>query len=131
MKAHTSETQNSITPHKALEIIKEGNLRFVNNLRINRNLLQQANDTRQGQWPFAVVLSCIDSRTSCELVFDQGIGHIFSIRIAGSVINEDVLGCMEFACNIAGSKLIVVLFAPAPIRVTLGRITTPTSLFES
>lgn len=109
MKAHTSETQSSITPAKALEFLKEGNERFVNNLKVNRNLLQQANDTRENQWPFAVVLSCIDSRTSAELIFDQGLGDIFSIRIAGNVVNTDIMGSLEFACKIAGSKLIVVL----------------------
>lgn len=109
MRAHTSETQSSITPSKALQFLKEGNLRFVNNLKVNRNLLQQANDTRDGQWPFAIVLSCIDSRTSAELIFDQGLGDIFSIRIAGNVVNTDIIGSLEFACKIAGSKLIVVL----------------------
>lgn len=109
MKAHTFETQASITPARALEILKEGNMRFVNNLKVNRNLLQQANDTRDGQWPFAVILSCIDSRTSAELIFDQGLGDIFSIRIAGNVVNTDIIASLEFACKIAGSKLIVVL----------------------
>ncbi|MFN8300101.1 MAG: carbonic anhydrase family protein [Chitinophagales bacterium] len=109
MKAHTSETQASITPAKALEMLKEGNLRFVSNLKVNRNLLQQVNDTRDGQWPFAVILSCIDSRTSAELIFDQGLGDIFSIRIAGNVVNTDIIGSIEFACKVAGSKLIVVL----------------------
>lgn len=109
MKAHTSETQASITPAKALEFLKEGNRRFVSNLKVNRNLLQQANDTRDGQFPFAVILSCIDSRTSAELIFDQGLGDIFSIRIAGNVVNTDIIGSLEFACKIAGSKLIVVL----------------------
>ena len=109
MKPHTRETQEATTPELALQYLREGNERFVNNNGRNRNLLEQVRKTSDEQFPIAVTLSCIDSRTSCELVFDQGIGHIFSIRIAGSVINEDVLGCMEFACNIAGSKLIVVL----------------------
>ncbi|AEE51061.1 MAG TPA: carbonic anhydrase family protein [Haliscomenobacter sp.] len=109
MKAHSFETQSSITPTKALEFLKEGNQRFVNNLKVSRNLLQQANETRDGQWPFAVILSCIDSRTSAELIFDQGLGDIFSIRIAGNVVNTDIIGSLEFACKIAGSKLIVVL----------------------
>lgn len=109
MKAHTSETQSTITPEKALEFLKEGNARFVNNLKINRNLLEQVNDTREGQWPFAVVLSCIDSRTSAELLFDQGLGDIFSIRIAGNFVNQDILGSMEFGTNVAGAKIIVVL----------------------
>ncbi len=109
MKAHTFETQATITPEKALDILKEGNERFVNNLKAHRDLLEQVNDTREGQWPFAVVLSCIDSRTSAELIFDQGLGDIFSIRIAGNFVNKDILGSMEFGCNVAGSRLIVVL----------------------
>lgn len=109
MKAHTSETQSTITPEKALKFLQEGNHRFVNNLKVNRNLLEQVNDTREGQWPFAVVLSCIDSRVSAELVFDQGLGDIFSIRIAGNFVNQDILGSMEFGCKVAGAKLIVVL----------------------
>ena len=109
MKAHTLETQSTTTPEKALTFLKQGNERFVQNLKMNRNLLEQVNDTRAGQWPFAVVLSCIDSRTSAELIFDQGLGDIFSIRIAGNFVNRDILGSMEFGCNVAGSKLIVVL----------------------
>ena len=109
MKAHTKETQNTMTPDKALQFLKEGNERFQNNLKANRNLLQQVNDTRDGQFPFAVILSCIDSRVSAELVFDQGLGDIFSVRIAGNFINDDILGSMEFGCKVAGSKLIVVL----------------------
>ena len=109
MKAHTLETQTTITPEKAFEILKEGNNRFVQNLKANRDLLAQVNDTRAGQWPFAVILSCIDSRTSAELIFDQGLGDIFSVRIAGNFANKDILGSMEFGCNVAGSKLIVVL----------------------
>ncbi|MDO8795148.1 MAG: carbonic anhydrase family protein [Vicinamibacterales bacterium] len=109
MKAHTSETQATITPVRALEFLREGNLRFINNLRVNRNLLQMANETRDGQWPFATIVSCIDSRTSAELIFDQGLGDIFSVRIAGNVINTDILGSLEFACSLAGSRLIVVL----------------------
>lgn len=109
MKAHTLETQSTITPEKALNFLKEGNQRFVNNLKANRDLLEQVNATRAGQWPFAVVLSCIDSRTSAELIFDQGLGDVFSIRIAGNFVNQDILGSMEFGCNVAGSKLVVVL----------------------
>ena len=109
MKAHTLETQTTITPERAFEILKEGNDRFVQNLKANRDLLAQVNDTRAGQWPFAVILSCIDSRTSAELIFDQGLGDIFSVRIAGNFVNRDILGSMEFGCNVAGSRLIVVL----------------------
>lgn len=109
MKTLNKELQASITPRKALEILKEGNNRFVNNLKAHRDLLEQVNDTRDGQWPFATILSCIDSRTSAELIFDQGLGDIFSVRIAGNIVNTDILGSMEFACKVAGSKLIVVL----------------------
>lgn len=109
MKTLTKEMQAEITPQIALELLKKGNERFMNNLKINRNLLQQANETSDGQHPFAVILSCIDSRTSAELIFDQGLGDIFSVRIAGNILNEDILGSMEFACKVAGSKIIVVL----------------------
>jgi len=109
MKTLTKEMQMNLTPSMAIELLKEGNKRFINNLKINRNLLQQVNETSSGQYPLAVVLSCIDSRTSAELIFDQGLGDIFSVRIAGNIINEDILGSMEFACRVAGAKAIVVL----------------------
>lgn len=109
MKTHTRETQATMTPQKALQYLKEGNVRFQNNLKANRNLLQQVNDTSEGQFPFATILSCIDSRVSAELVFDQGLGDIFSVRIAGNFVNQDILGSMEFACKLAGTKLVVVL----------------------
>ena len=109
MKAHTRETQATMTPQKSLEYLKEGNVRFQNNLKANRNLLEQVNDTSDGQFPFATILSCIDSRVSAELVFDQGLGDIFSVRIAGNFVNSDILGSMEFASKLAGTKLIVVL----------------------
>ena len=109
MKTLTKELQEFITPQRALELLQEGNKRFINNLKVNRNLLQQANETSDGQHPFAVILSCIDSRTSAELIFDQGLGDVFSVRIAGNVLNEDILGSMEFGCKVAGSKIIVVL----------------------
>jgi carbonic anhydrase len=102
-------TQASTTPQRALALLREGNERFVNNLNASRDLLQQVNETRDGQWPFATILSCIDSRTSAELIFDQGLGDIFSIRIAGNIINTDILGSMEFSCRLAGSRLLVVL----------------------
>ena len=109
MRTLTKQDQAQLTPERAKEILLEGNQRFVNSLRLNRNYLQQVNETSGGQYPFAVVLSCIDSRTSAELIFDQGLGDIFSTRIAGNIVNEDILGSMEFACKVAGSKLIVVL----------------------
>lgn len=109
MKAHTKETQATLTPEKAVAFLKEGNLRFQNNLKANRNLLEQVNDTSTGQFPFATILSCIDSRVSAELVFDQGLGDVFSIRIAGNFVNEDILGSMEFACKLAGTKVVIVL----------------------
>lgn len=109
MKTLNKEMQAAITPAMAIELLKEGNKRFVNNLKVNRNLLQQANETSDGQHPFAVILSCIDSRTSAELIFDQGLGDIFSVRIAGNIINEDILGSMEFGCKVAGAKFIMVL----------------------
>ncbi|HRH70666.1 MAG TPA: carbonic anhydrase family protein [Flavobacteriales bacterium] len=109
MRTHTKETQQHLTPAKALEILKDGNKRFIQNLKANRDLLKQVNETSDGQHPFAVILSCIDSRTSAELIFDQGLGDIFSVRIAGNCVNEDILGSMEFACKVAGAKLIMVL----------------------
>ncbi|TGV01746.1 carbonic anhydrase family protein [Flavivirga rizhaonensis] len=109
MKAHTKETQAAMTPNKSLEYLKEGNQRFQDNLKADRNLLDQVKDTSNGQYPFATILSCIDSRVSSELIFDQGIGDIFSARVAGNFVNEDILGSMEFACKLAGTKLVVVL----------------------
>lgn len=109
MKAHTRKSQSEMTPELSLEYLKEGNIRFVENLRAHRNLLEQVNDTAEGQYPFATILSCIDSRTSAELIFDQGLGDIFSVRIAGNIVNDDILGSMEYACKVAGSKLLLVL----------------------
>jgi carbonic anhydrase len=137
MRTLNKEIQDQISPEQALTILKEGNKRFINNLKVNRNLLEQVNDTRDGQWPFAVVLSCIDSRTSAELIFDQGLGDIFSVRIAGNIVNEDILGSMEFACKVAGSKLVVVLghtkcgaIKGACDGVELGNLTTLLSKIE-
>jgi carbonic anhydrase len=109
MRTQTKESQSNMTPNDALSYLKLGNERFQKNLKANRNLLEQVNDTRESQFPFAAILSCIDSRVSAELVFDQGLGDVFSIRIAGNFVNNDILGSMEFACKVAGSKLIVVL----------------------
>lgn len=109
MKTQTKESQASVTPAMALQYLKEGNERFLNNSKADRDLLEQVSETGSGQFPFAVILSCIDSRVSSELIFDQGIGDVFNARIAGNFINEDILGSMEFACKLAGSKLILVL----------------------
>lgn len=109
MRTLTKEVRDNLTPSMALNLLRSGNARFVNNLKSNRNLLQQVNETMDGQHPFAVILSCIDSRTSAELVFDQGLGDVFSARIAGNILNEDILGSMEFACKVAGAKIIVIL----------------------
>ncbi len=109
MKAQTKETQTSMTPEKSLQELKEGNKRFQANHKADRNLKEQVADTSGGQYPFATILSCIDSRVSSELIFDQGIGDVFSARIAGNFVNDDILGSMEFACKLAGTKLIVVL----------------------
>ncbi|CAE6689131.1 carbonic anhydrase family protein [Candidatus Nitrotoga fabula] len=109
MRTQTKEIQQHLTPEIALQILKAGNARFMKNLKINRNLLQQLNETYDGQYPFAVVLSCIDSRASSELIFDQGLGDLFSIRIAGNILNDDIIGSMEFACKVSGAKIIVVV----------------------
>ena len=109
MKALTKEKQAAISPTGAIEILKDGNHRFVKNQHADRDLLEQVSDTATGQYPFATILSCIDSRVSAELIFDQGVGDIFSARVAGNIVNEDVLGSMEFACKLAGTKLVVVL----------------------
>lgn len=106
---HTRESQQSLTPTSVLQLLVEGNKRFMYNLRSHRNMLEQVNETVEGQFPIAIILSCIDSRTSAELIFDQGLGDIFSVRVAGNIVNDDILGSMEFACKLAGTKLIVVL----------------------
>jgi carbonic anhydrase len=109
MRTLTKEMRDALTPREVIEVLRRGNERFQNNLKANRNLLQQANDTSDGQHPMAIILSCIDSRTSAELIFDQGLGDVFSCRIAGNVLNEDILGSMEFACKLAGAKAVIVL----------------------
>ena len=105
----TAETQAALTPESALELLKDGNERFVDGAMMQRDYMNQVQETADGQYPFAVVLSCIDSRVPPELVFDQGIGDIFSARVAGNFVNTDILGSMEFATTVAGSKVIVVL----------------------
>ena len=109
MTTQTKESQTAMTPEKALQMLKDGNARFVSKNMGDRDLLKQVDATSTGQYPFAAVLSCIDSRVPAEIVFDQGIGDIFSARVAGNFINEDILGSLEFACKAAGSKLIVIL----------------------
>ena len=105
----TLESQASLTPEKALQMLVDGNNRFLENSMANRDLQGQVKETSGGQFPFAAVLSCIDSRVPAEVVFDQGIGDIFSARVAGNVVNTDILGSIEYACKVAGSKLIVVM----------------------
>lgn len=105
----TKDSQSGLTPENAIQLLKAGNQRFMAERPLNRNLTQQINDTSTGQYPFAVVLSCIDSRIPTEIIFDQGIGDIFNARIAGNFINDDILGSMEFGCKLAGSKVIVVM----------------------
>ena len=109
MSTITKEIQDGISPDKAIEMLKEGNQRFLNKNKTERDLHVQVNQTSGGQFPYAAVLSCIDSRVPVELTFDQGIGDIFSARVAGNIINEDILGSIEYACGVAGSKAILVL----------------------
>ncbi len=105
----TKDSQTALTIQNAMTILKEGNHRFVNNDTLNRDLRGQINDTSTGQYPFAAVVSCIDSRIPTEIIFDQGIGDIFNARVAGNFVNQDILGSLEFACKLAGSKLIVIM----------------------
>jgi len=109
MKAQTKETQSALSHNQILDLLKEGNARFINSKKLDRNLQQQVDETSGGQFPFATVLSCIDSRIPVETIFDQGIGDLFSVRIAGNFVNDDILGSMEFACKLAGSKVLVVM----------------------
>ena len=131
MRTQTKITQDNLTPKDAHNILVEGNKRFTQNLKAQRDLQAQVLATSTGQYPFAVILSCIDSRVPAELVFDQGIGDVFSARVAGNVINEDILGSMEYACKVAGSKIVVVMghskcgaVTAACKHVELGNITT-------
>ena len=109
MSTITKEIQDGISPDRAIEMLKEGNQRFLNRNETERDIHVQVNQTSGGQFPYAAVLSCIDSRVPVELTFDQGIGDIFSARVAGNIINEDILGSIEYACGVAGSKAILVL----------------------
>jgi carbonic anhydrase len=107
--AQSKNTQAAITPQKALQMLKEGNARFVQGKMLKRDLMQQVKATAAGQFPFATIVGCMDSRASNELLFDQGIGDIFSARVAGNFVNDDILGSLEFGSAVAGSRLIVVL----------------------
>ncbi len=107
--SQSAASQSAIDPARALELLREGNERFLAARRGEQDLLRQVRETSGGQWPFAAVLGCIDSRVPAELVFDQGIGDLFSARVAGNFANEDILGSLELACKVAGSKLVVVL----------------------
>ncbi len=102
-------SQNAMTPDKAIQMLMEGNSRFVSDKTIDRDLLNQVDQTAEGQYPFAAIVSCIDSRIPTEIVFDQGIGDVFNARIAGNFVNTDILGSLEFAAKVAGSKAIVVM----------------------
>jgi carbonic anhydrase len=109
MRKHSKEFLQNLTPYQGYEILVEGNKRFINNLRSDHDHLEMINETREGQYPFAVILSCMDSRTSVELIFDQGLGDLFSIRIAGNIVNEDILASIEYAVKYVGSKVLMVL----------------------
>jgi len=109
MHTQTKETQSVLTPQSVLEMMKEGNKRFLSKSVADRDHHQQVKDTSTGQYPMAVVLSCIDSRVPVEIIFDKGIGDVFSARVAGNIVNEDILGSIEYSCKVAGSKVVIVL----------------------
>ena len=108
-KPLAAHEQAALTPDEALLRLKQGNERFVTGKSHDRSWLSQIQLTQSSQHPFAFVLSCIDSRTSSEIVFDQGLGDLFNVRIAGNVLSTDILGSMEFACQVAGAKVIAVV----------------------
>lgn len=108
-KTQTQKSQAAITPMGAIQMLKDGNRRFLNNEAFKRSYADQISATTAGQYPYAVVLGCIDSRVPVETVLDQGIGDIFTARVAGNIVNEDLLGSIEFACKLAGSKAVLVL----------------------
>lgn len=109
MKKHSKEYLETLTPYQGYELLVEGNKRFIENLSVNHDHLELINQTREGQYPFAVILSCMDSRTSVELIFDQGLGDLFSIRIAGNIVNNDILASLEYALKYVGAKVLMVL----------------------
>lgn len=106
---HTQDSQAAVSPDAAIQLLKDGNQRFLSKSTLNRSFDKQIELTSGGQYPFAAVVSCIDSRIPTEIVFDQGIGDIFNARVAGNFVNQDILGSLEFACKLAGSKLIVIM----------------------
>ena len=108
MKKHSKEYLQTLTPYQGYELLREGNKRFINNLKTDHDHLELLNQTREGQYPFAVILSCMDSRTSVELIFDQGLGDLFSIRVAGNIVNNDILASIEYAIKYIGSKVLMV-----------------------
>ena len=108
-KTQNKTTQDSLTALTSLELLMQGNERFLKQDLLKRDYTQQIKDTSGGQWPHAIVLSCIDSRVPTEIIFDQGIGDIFNAKVAGNTVNEDILASMEYACKYAGSKLVMVL----------------------
>jgi carbonic anhydrase len=109
MMKHSKEYLENLTPYQGFELLREGNLRFIKNLKRDHDHLELINQTREGQYPFAVVLSCMDSRSSVELVFDQSLGDLFSIRVAGNIVNDDILASIEYATKYIGSKVLMVL----------------------
>jgi len=109
MRKHSKEFLQNLTPEKGFELLREGNRRFISNLNRDHDHLEMINETRDGQFPFAVILSCMDSRTSVELIFDQGLGDLFSIRVAGNIVNNDILASIEYAIKYVGSKVLMVL----------------------
>ncbi len=109
MKTLSQEDLNKITPKMALSLLKKGNIRFIDNLKKHQNLIEQVVATSTGQFPFGVILGCVDSRVPVELIFDEGIGDLFSVRIAGNIVNDDILASLEYACEVIGSKIILVL----------------------
>jgi carbonic anhydrase/SulP family sulfate permease len=122
----TREVQAQLTPERVLQFLKEGNERFVTGRRLTRDLARQVDATSAAQYPMAVVLSCIDSRSPVELIFDMGVGDAFVIRIAGNVAKEKVLGSMEFACAVAGARLVLVMG-----HTSCGAVKAAVDLFET
>jgi carbonic anhydrase len=109
MRKHSKEFLLNLTPYQGYELLLEGNKRFIQNLKTDHDHLELINQTREGQYPFAVILSCMDSRTSVELIFDQGLGDLFSIRVAGNIVNNDIIASIEYAIKYVGSKVLMVL----------------------